>query len=91
MVENLISPVQNILELLLPTFDDVKVKEANFELIPSELIILAKALVKKGKEGKATPQEMMVISFILDANNFLSTNENLIEYKRTLVNKPTNR
>ena len=73
MVENLISPVQNILELLLPTFDDVKVKEANFELIPSELIILAKALVKKGKEGKPTPQEMMVISFILDANNFLSS------------------
>ena len=73
MVESMIDPINNILELLLPTFEDVKVKEATFELIPSELLVLLKALVKKGKEGKATPQEMIAISFILDAHKFVSS------------------
>ena len=73
MIENLISPLQNILDLLLPTLDGVKLKDANFELIPSELIVLAKALVKKGKEGNASPQEMIAISFILDAHKFISS------------------
>ena len=73
MVESMIDPINNILELLLPTFEDVKVKEATFELIPSELLVLLKALVKKGKEGKATPQEMIAISFILDVHKFVSS------------------
>ena len=73
MVERLILPLQNIFELLLPTLQGAKAKKANFELIPSELIVLLKALVKKGRDGNASKQELIAISFILDAQNILES------------------
>ena len=73
-----------------PYLDEAKTKEADFELIPEELIVLVKALLNKAKDGKASPAELILVGIITDIQDFLSTSpddEDLEETDNTDISK----
>merc|ERR1719427_1006096 len=56
-----------------PYLNNARAKKADFDLLPDELFVLAKALVNKAKEGKATPAELILVSIIKDIQAFLNS------------------
>ena len=68
-----LNPAIDMLTAFQPYLNEAKSKEADFELIPDELIVLIKALLNKAKEGKATPAELVLVSLIKDVQTFFNS------------------
>ena len=66
MLREMLSPTIDMLTAFQPYLNKAKAKKADFDLIPDETFVLAKALINKTKEGKATPAELIIVGVIKD-------------------------
>jgi len=90
LLSQVLNPIIEMLTAFQPYLDEAKTKEADFELIPEELIVLVKALLNKAKDGKASPAELILVGIITDIQDFLSTSpddEDLEETDNTDISK----
>jgi len=74
LLNQVLSPGIDMLTAFQPYLNDAKRKEADFDLIPDELIVLVKALLKNAKDGKATPAELILVGMIKDVQAFFNSN-----------------